>query len=51
MIAFRLMTIGTIEERIMELQEKKRDLLKNVLDEGSFNSSLTKEDLEFLLAR
>ena len=48
-VAFRLVTLGAIEERIMELQERKRALVRNVLEEGAFNQSLTREDFEFLL--
>jgi SNF2 family DNA or RNA helicase len=48
-LAFRLVTQGTIEERIMELQEQKRGLVRNVLEEEAFNRTLTREDFEFLL--
>ncbi len=48
-LAFRLVTLGTIEEKILELQEKKRRLVKNILEEESFNRGLTKEDFAFLL--
>ncbi len=48
-IAFRLVTLGAIEERIMELQERKQALVRNVLEEGAFNRSLSREDFEFLL--
>jgi SNF2 family DNA or RNA helicase len=48
-VAFRLVTSGTIEEKILELQEKKRRLVKNILEEETFNRGLTKEDFAFLL--
>lgn len=48
-VAFRLVAASTIEERILELQERKRQMIKNVLEEESFNRTLTKEDFEFLL--
>jgi superfamily II DNA or RNA helicase len=48
-VAFRLVTMGTIEERIIELQEMKRSLVKNVLEEEAFNRTLNKEDFKFLL--
>lgn len=48
-LAFRLVSEGTIEERIMELQEKKRDLVRDVLEEDAFNRTLSREDFEFLL--
>lgn len=48
-VAFRLVAEGTIEERILELQARKQDLVKNVLEAEAFNRSLTREDLDFLL--
>lgn len=48
-LACRLVTEQTIEERILELQERKRALVKNVLEEETFNRTLTREDFEFLL--
>ncbi|MBN1902480.1 DEAD/DEAH box helicase, partial [Candidatus Sumerlaeota bacterium] len=40
-VAFRLVTQGAIEERILELQEKKRKLVRNILEEEAFNRTLT----------
>jgi superfamily II DNA or RNA helicase len=48
-VAFRLVTLGTIEERIMDLQEKKRKLVRNILEEEAFNRTLTRADFAFLL--
>lgn len=48
-VAYRLVTEDSIEERILELQEKKRNLVKNVLEADSFNRSLTRDDLSFIL--
>jgi len=48
-VAYRLVTAGTIEERILELQERKRALVKDVLEEEAFNRTLSGEDFEFLL--
>ena len=48
-VAFRLVTQETIEERILELQERKLGIIKNVLDEETFNRTLTREDLQYLL--
>lgn len=48
-LAFRLVTVNTIEERILQLQEQKRDLVKNILEAESFNRSLTRADFDFLL--
>jgi len=47
--AFRLVTRGTIEERIIELQDKKRALIGAVLEEEAFNRTLSREDFEYLL--
>jgi superfamily II DNA or RNA helicase len=48
-VAYRLVAQGTIEERILELQERKRALVRNILEEDSFNRTLTNEDFKFLL--
>ena len=48
MVAYRMVMLETIEERILELQEKKRGLVKNVLEEAGFNRSLTRDDFDFL---
>ncbi|HEY5561648.1 MAG TPA: SNF2 helicase associated domain-containing protein [Clostridiaceae bacterium] len=48
----KLIARGTIEEKIFELQEKKKNLIRNILDENqleeSFISSITKEELDNL---
>ena len=49
-VAFRLVTKDTVEERILELQERKRALFAGVLAAERFNRSLNREDLEFILA-
>ena len=49
-VAYRLYAEGTIEERIAELQQRKAALARDVLGEDGFARSLTREDLEFLLA-
>jgi superfamily II DNA or RNA helicase len=48
-IAYRLLTRGTIEEKIWELQQRKATLVRDVLGESGFARALTKDDLEFLL--
>jgi SNF2 family DNA or RNA helicase len=48
-IATRLVTTGSIEERIAEMQERKRGLVEHILEEDAFARSLTSEDLSFLL--
>jgi len=49
-VAYRLLTEGTIEERIAELQARKAKLVKDVLGEEGFARTLSRADLEYLLA-
>jgi len=45
-IVYKMITKGTVEEKILELQEKKKELVKNlVANESSFYKSLTKKDI------
>ncbi len=48
-IAYRMATRGTIEEKIWELQQRKAKMLKDVLSEQGFAGSLTREDLAYIL--
>ncbi|MCA9201351.1 MAG: SWF/SNF helicase family protein, partial [Planctomycetales bacterium] len=49
--AYRLICKGTVEEKILELQTKKRELADAILDaDGTPLSDLTTEDLEMLLS-
>lgn len=50
-MAYRLITRDTVEEKIRRLQAQKRDLVKGVLGgpETSFTSNLEMKDLRFLL--
>jgi superfamily II DNA or RNA helicase len=50
--AYRLICRGTVEEKILELQQKKRDLADAILsaDNRGVIQSLTREDIEFLLS-
>jgi superfamily II DNA or RNA helicase len=48
-VALKFITRDTIEEKIMQLQERKRQLVADVLDFDS-TPRLSKEDLTFLLA-
>jgi SNF2 family DNA or RNA helicase len=49
--AYRLICRGTVEEKILELQQKKRDLADAILNaDNRLISSLTRDDLEFLLS-
>jgi len=43
---FRLITRGTIEEKIDELQKKKKDLISSIVSEGEvFINALSKEEI------
>lgn len=45
-IAYRLIVKGTVEEKVLELQEKKKRLLRELISaESGFFKSLTKEDI------
>jgi SNF2 family DNA or RNA helicase len=46
---YRLVSLGTVEERILTLQEQKRALFEAALGEGTGGAGLTKEDLLALL--
>ncbi len=49
--AYRLVTSGTVEEKIRVLAERKADLSRAVIKaDGAIAKSLTREDLELLLA-
>jgi SNF2 family DNA or RNA helicase len=50
-IAYRLICANTVEEKIAELQNKKRTLAEAILHaDGSLLEDLTREDLEMLLS-
>ena len=47
---YRLVTAGTIEERMLQLQEKKANLIEGLIEsDGAAVKSLTEEDVRFLL--
>lgn len=46
---YRLITKGTIEEKILELQENKKNLVTTVLDGNESRSSLSVEDIKEIL--
>ena len=49
--AYRLICRDTVEEKILELQQKKRDLADAILNaDNRLISTLTRDDLEFLLS-
>jgi len=48
--AYRLIARDTVEQKILDLQQKKRDLADAILNaDNRLIQSLTREDLEFLL--
>ncbi len=50
-MAWRLICQDTVEERILELQDKKRALVDAVLGDGAFTlRDLSREDLEWVLS-
>ncbi len=48
-IAYRLITRDTIEEKIRHLQKAKSDLASDILGEETFAKALTLDDFQFLL--
>ncbi|MFO1487000.1 MAG: DEAD/DEAH box helicase [Verrucomicrobiota bacterium] len=48
--AYRLISPGTVEEKIWELQQSKAKTISDVLGEEGFARSLSKTDLEYLFA-
>ena len=49
-IAYRLLTRGTIEEKIWDLQQRKAALSRELLGEDGFARALDRDALEYLLA-
>jgi non-specific serine/threonine protein kinase len=49
--AYRMICVDTIEDKIIQLQEKKRALAKDLIaDDTTFVKSLTREDVEYLFS-
>ena len=49
-MVYRLISEGTIEEKVVELQRRKRDLFERVIDDGgSMSGQITAEDIRALL--
>ncbi|PYJ05128.1 MAG: serine/threonine protein phosphatase, partial [Verrucomicrobia bacterium] len=48
--AYRLISPGTVEEKIWELQQRKAQTIADVLGEEGFARSLSKADLDYLFA-
>lgn len=49
-IAYRLLTRDTVEEKIRVLQHQKTQLVTNVLGDAGFDNSLNLDDLTFILS-
>ena len=49
-MAYRLITPGTVEEKIWELQQRKSATIADVLGEEGFANNLTRDDLEYLFS-
>ena len=49
-IAYKLISPGTVEEKIWDLQQRKSQTIKDVLGEEGFAKSLSKTDLEYLFS-
>ncbi|HRX15522.1 MAG TPA: DEAD/DEAH box helicase, partial [Spirochaetota bacterium] len=50
-IAYKLIVKNTIEEKMLELQNRKKDLVNNLItEEKSFFKSLTKNDIDYILS-
>jgi SNF2 family DNA or RNA helicase len=48
--AYRMVARGTVEEKILELQKKKKDLAESIISEDKdFMKKLSKQDLANLL--
>ena len=45
----RLITKGTIEEKIMEIQERKKDLIANVLEGDTVDKVLSEAEIREIL--
>ena len=49
--AYRMICTDTVEDKILKLQEKKRNLAKDLItDDEGFVKTLTKEDVEYLFS-
>jgi SNF2 family DNA or RNA helicase len=50
-IVYRLVAVGTIEEKVMELKARKSALFSRVVDDGALSSgALTADDVRGLLS-
>ena len=50
-VSFRLITRGTVEEKILALQQRKRELAQGILGPGGgLSEGLTQQDVETLFS-
>ena len=50
-MVYRLISAGTIEEKVLALQDRKRDLFTQVVDDGgALSGALTAEDIRGLFS-
>ncbi|MFK8101130.1 MAG: SNF2-related protein [Saprospiraceae bacterium] len=50
-LAYKLITEGSIEEKIVQLQEKKKELFDNIISaDGSSMKSLSEDDIDFIFS-
>ena len=49
-MVYRLISTGTIEEKVMALQDRKRELFAAVMDGGTTGAPLTPDDIRALLS-
>ncbi len=51
-LSYRLITTGTIEEKILQLQEKKSQLFQNIIsDDTASLKALSEDDISFILGK
>lgn len=50
-MVYRLISTGTIEEKVVALQERKRELFTAIVDGGAASAGLNAEDIRALLTR
>ena len=49
--AYRIISRGTVEEKVLELQKNKRELVQSIIGEdSSIIKNLTQDDLSYLLS-
>jgi SNF2 family DNA or RNA helicase len=48
--SYKLIARDTIEEKVVQLQDRKRKMVQGVLEGETFAKKLSREDIEFLFA-